>query len=94
MPIKFTRQTDGTFLQTGDLPLGTRTVRLFIDGVKPLCGIPRRAKEYRQELEELLTHSVTRGNVYELQPVDVESPELIAKKTAQLVKARKAKKGE
>jgi hypothetical protein len=91
--IFFKKQPDGRYEQSGDLPLGTRTVMLFINGNKPGCAIPRQAKDYLREIKELLDKSYQFCHAeYELRPLDIESPELIAQKTAILARARKAHK--
>lgn len=94
MSIKFTKQPDGGFLESGDLPVGTKTVQVYIDGKVPEAGAARPAKEKLRQLREMIAAHDPAMNrqVYELRPVAVTDPALIAKRTAQLVKARAVKK--
>jgi len=94
--IKFTRAPDGTFVESGDLPVGTRTVLVYIDGVRPAASAPRQAKDHVKMIRELVQMSPQHmpGQVYELRELDITPPAILASRTAQLIKARKAKKDE
>lgn len=92
MSMRYTRQPDGTYISSGDLPVGTKTVKLHIDG-KPSVGPARNAKEYVAYLNEMIASGAPmKAQVYELVPVAVLSSERISTLTSQLVKAREVKK--
>lgn len=94
MPIKFTRQANESFVESGDLRVGTRTVTTLVNG-KPSIAPPRNAKEQLKFIREALLKGISvPAQTYELREADVDAPELVARRTAQLVKARKKKAGD
>ena len=92
--VKFTKQPDGTFIQSGELPKGTRTVKLYMDGQPDPMGATNNAKDMLAILVDLTTTRPAKcpKSVYELRPVVVDSPEVIAVRTVNLAKARAARK--
>lgn len=92
MPIKFTRQPDGTYAESGDFTIGTRTVGVWIDGVRAIGSLEHNAKDRLSKMREhMKTPHILRAQEYELREIRVDAPEVIEKRTAALVKARKKK---
>lgn len=91
MSIKFTKQEDGSFKESGDFLVGTRTVRLYVDGTSRI-GVLRSAKEYLKTMRDMLGSGTCPAQEYELREMEVTPPNIIAQRVAQLVKARAVKK--
>lgn len=91
MPIVFTRQSDGSYVESGDFQIGTRTVGLWINGQRAIGNLEHNAKERLSMLRESLGRGPVTAKTYELREIRVDPAELVERRTAQLVKARARK---
>lgn len=91
MPIKFTRQSDGSYLESGDFKVGTRTVQMFYDGVSKTIRDSDAKERLAYMREAIKQPQFLKAHEYELREVKVDSAELVARRVLQLVKARQAR---
>ncbi len=84
------RKTESGYDKFGSLPLGTRSVRIHIDErVGTSLYKPKRAI---QIIDDAINGGLARASVYEVIPVAVDNPAVVAQRTANLQKARDARK--
>src|SRR6266403_3337342 len=84
------RKTESGYEKFGALPLGTRYVRIHIDErIGTSLYKPKRAI---QIIDEAIAGGSARASCYQVIPVVVDDPAVVAQRTANLQKARDARK--
>jgi len=85
----FRKQSDGRYETVGELPKGTRKVRIDIDGRLGSAIFPGK-RALRIISEAIATNHVT-ADTYEIVPLIVDDPILTALRTDNLAKARQSR---
>jgi hypothetical protein len=84
------RKAESGYEKIGALPPGTRSVRIHIDErVGTSLYKPKRAI---QIIDEAIAGGSARASCYEIFPVTVDDPAVVAQRTTNLNKAREARK--
>jgi len=86
----FRKQTDGQYKTVGELPKGTRKVRIDIDG--HLGSAIFSGKRAVRVISEAIATNHACADVYEIVPLIVDDPILTASRIEHLAKARDARK--
>ncbi len=86
----FQRQANGQYETVGELPKGTRKVRIDIDGRLGSAIFP--GKRALQIISEAIATNHVTADTYEIVPLIVDDPLLTAQRTENLNRAREARK--
>src|SRR6267143_1057205 len=84
------RKTESGYEKLGALPPGTRSVRIHID--KRVGTSLYKPKRAIQIIDEAIAGGSARASCYEIFPVTVDDPGVVAQRTTNLNKARQVRK--